>query len=138
MGKSKITFCIEIVKRLLIVISIVACFRYGIVSLLVGYVISCCLAFLFSTRFINKHLSHSYWDQLKDILPSLLMGLVISGGVLLYTPFIKNLYALFTIQLLSAVVLYIILLRIFFKENFFRVMSFVKKGNTKSIEEEVK
>ncbi|HPL93870.1 MAG: lipopolysaccharide biosynthesis protein [Paludibacteraceae bacterium] len=127
LGESKRTFYIEIIKRLFILISIVVCFQFGIQALLAGYAIACTMAFVFSTIYIKKHLRHYFFHQLNDVIMPIMIGISIALIAWSMNSLISNLYLLLVIQLLLALVVYIIILRFFCKEKLYGFYDYIKR-----------
>ena len=135
LGKSKLTFFIEIVKRVFILISILVCFQFGIQALLAGYAIACTLAFGFSTIYIKKHLKHFFFHQINDVFMSLLIGSGIALLVFGVSSFLDNPYALLGAQLAFALLLYVSVLRIFCKDKLNGFIDYIKRQKTKLVTE---
>jgi len=124
-GKSKATFQIELLKKILILISVVVSYHFGIIAMLCGYVLACFIAFLISTIYLKNDLNHFYKHQLKDFIGSLSIGLFISIIVFGFSFFLNNNYLLLGFQISFSVVLYIICLRLFEKVLFKKVITFL-------------
>ena len=122
-GKSKITFRIEFIKKALILISVFISFQYGIIAMLVGYVISCTIAYLISILYLKKDLNHFIKHQLSDFVNSLLFGAGLALVLWIFHFIISNKYVLLTTQLLIGSIIYIIFIRFFYKDTFFKVRS---------------
>lgn len=133
-GESKKTLQLELIKKGLIIISILLCFAYGIISMLIGFVIASFISYVVSMAFIKKNLKYLFKQQLSDICPSLFVATFVSSFIFLLKkmPFIENnFFILLIIQSIVAFIIYIILLFIFKKELFNkikRILMFQKKG----------
>jgi O-antigen/teichoic acid export membrane protein len=129
-GKSSLTFRIEFVKKILIVLSIIICFKFGIVPMLAGYAFACFSACLISVLSLKKELGHYIKHQFNDLIKGFLIGgaiaLVLSGLSFI----IPNLHLLFFVQIMTAVVLYILIIRIFFRERYHETMNFLRNRMT--------
>jgi len=77
-GHSKTTFQIEIIKKCLIVISVFSCFKFGVIGLLSGYVLSCFISYLISTYYIKKDIHLSINIQIRDLLPNMVVGSILA------------------------------------------------------------
>jgi len=117
-GKSKVTFRIEIIKKSLILISVGCCFAYGIIALLVGFAIVNWISCILSVVELKKDLGHYWKNQLKDILPSIGIGLFIAFILGLFSLIINNQHFLFALQFLVGFSIYILSVRIFYTELF--------------------
>ncbi|NDP22014.1 MAG: lipopolysaccharide biosynthesis protein [Paludibacter sp.] len=115
-GESKITFRIEIFKKMLILISLALTFSYGIMSMLWGYALASILAYLISILYIKNSIQHFIKHQLLDFSQSLIIGFVIAL-VIYFIGFIKipNIFLL-SLQLISAATIYLFVIRMFYVE----------------------
>lgn len=124
-GASKKTFQLELIKKGLIILSIVFCFSFGIEVMLMGFVIANFMAFGISMIFIKKNLHYYYKHQLKDIAPSFVIAVIVSFLLFFLSKVSTNPYILLTSQLLIALILYICLLFFLKKELFIKIRSFI-------------
>lgn len=89
-GRSDLFLRLEIIKKILLLVVVTASFSFGIIGLIWGQVISSVLAFFINTHYTGKFLKYPSGEQLKDILPILLltssMGLVVYLVNLLLAP----------------------------------------------------
>lgn len=106
-GKSRATFQIEIIKKILIVISVVACFKYGVLTMLVGNAIAGTLSYFISVWYLKKHTNHFIKHQIVDIFPNVVLGLLLGLFAFLLSLVITNNYLLLTIQLTTVLALYV-------------------------------
>ena len=111
-GKSKITFGIEIIKKSLIILSVVCCFRFGVIGLLWGYVLSCFISYLISTYYIKKDIHLSITNQIRDLLPNMVVGIILALLAFSISLFISKPLLLLTCQLILVSILYIAYIRI--------------------------
>lgn len=82
-GESKNTLRLEIFKKILIVISIVSCFKFGIKAMLIGLLLSNFISFAVSTWLIKKSLVHYFRHQFLDLSTTLIMSVVCGSVVYL-------------------------------------------------------
>ena len=125
-GQSKVTFRIEIIKKALILLSVACCFKYGIISLLAGYVVVNWISYLLSVIALKKDLTHYWKHQLSDILPSLGIGLFISVVLGLISLVISNQHLLFSIQFLVAFCIYVLSVKVFYPDIFISTLSLIR------------
>lgn len=125
-GKSKSTFKIEFIKKALIVISVFACLKYGIIALLVGFCVANWLSALITIFAIKKEINHYWKNQLKDILPSMFIGVVIALISILFSLVISNLYLLLILQLFISTIVYVVMVKILMPELFTQALNFIQ------------
>lgn len=126
-GESGNTFKLEIFKKILITISIVACYSWGIEAMLTGLVAANFISFAASMVYIKKSLIHYFRNQILDLTVTLAVVAVIGG--LTYTlkevP-LKSIYLLI-FQGVTFVVLYFFAVRMFFPEQFKEIKAGIQK-----------
>lgn len=126
-GESDNTFKLELIKKVLIVISILGAFSFGISTMLTGFILANTISFLISMHYIKKSLKHYYYHQIKDIFKLLLIIVII--GVLCY--FFNFLKAGHLVKLAFSAtsfgIMYFLAIRVFFKERFFEVKDAIFK-----------
>ncbi len=106
-GKSRATFQIEMIKKIFIVISVVAFFKYGVMTMLVGNAIAGILSYLISVLYLKNYTNHYIKHQIVDILPNIFLGLFLGLFAYLLSFIITNNYLLLTVQIATVLALYI-------------------------------
>jgi len=125
-GESKRTFNLELIKKSLILISVILCFSYGIKAMLLGYVFACFISYFLSMVFIKRSLNHYFKHQFADIVPNLLLAVFLGGiAALLGLLTIANLI-LVIVQLLVVAILYLFIVRFFYPDTFSQAFLFAK------------
>lgn len=81
-GRSDLFLRIEIVKKILVVISIAISIQFGIIALIFGQVIISFIAFFINSFYSGRFINYSAWQQLRDILPAMAVGTV--AGLSIY------------------------------------------------------
>jgi O-antigen/teichoic acid export membrane protein len=124
-GKSEMTLRLEFFKKALITASLLL-FPFGIQTMLGGYVIACTLAFALSLLLLKKELQLSFIQQVKTFIPTLTGAVVIALVVFSLSYFVENHIYLLVCELFSAIVLYILFVRVFFRPYYNRALLFLK------------
>ncbi|HTO14130.1 MAG: lipopolysaccharide biosynthesis protein [Dysgonamonadaceae bacterium] len=75
-GRSDLFLKLEIIKKILLVITILLSIPFGIYGLLWGMVISSALALSINAHYSGKFIHYSGFKQIKDVLPILLIALI--------------------------------------------------------------
>ena len=125
-GNSNITFRIEIIKKVLILLSIGCCFKYGIIPLLIGLTVANWISYIISVFALKKDLTHYWKHQLKDILPSFGIGLFIAVVLGLLSLIIQNQHLLFSLQFTVGASLYLLFVKIFYSDIYTSSLSLIK------------
>lgn len=126
-GKSKITFRIEVLKKIAILLSVVICFKFGFMAMLWGFVIACSVAFLISTVYIKKELQHYFKHQLVDFSTTILIGVLIAICAFGLSFIIKNNHLLLGSQIAVSAILYLLSIKLFFNDLYNEVFQFLAK-----------
>ena len=82
LGRSDLSLKLEVIKKIIIGIAIFIGLKYGIYGLVVSEVVSTYINLLLNAYFSKKLLNYSLPQQLRDILPTMLISLLM--GVLVY------------------------------------------------------
>jgi len=129
-GFSNISLKLEIIKKSLIVVSILVCFSFGIKAMLAGFVVANYIAYAISMVSIKKSLGHYYRHQLKDILSSLIVAGIV--GIIIMPMHMLNIHVIFKLILmgLSYVGLYALIIRIFFPLTWHGILEIFRKEKT--------
>ncbi len=75
-GRSDLFLKLEVIKKVLVVVMIFLTLRFGILGLIWGQLISSILAFFINTHFSGKFLNYKAWQQIKDILPLIILAFI--------------------------------------------------------------
>ena len=135
-GESNRTLRLEIIKKGLIVISIVACFSWGVKMMLVGLIIANFISLGLVMRLVKRSLSHYYRHQLLDVIPILLIA-ACAGIVAFLVQYIVTAYIpLLVLQTILFVAIYVASIRVFYPVQFGEAIESIKKLLSKSKEEE--
>lgn len=75
-GRSDLFLKLEIIKKILLVITVILAIPFGIYGLLWSMVISSALALSINTYYSGKFIHYNGFEQLKDVLPILIIALI--------------------------------------------------------------
>ena len=87
-GRSDLFLKLEVIKKIIIVVTIIIAIPFGIMALLYGQVVISLLAFFINARYTSRFISYTGWEQIKDVLPILLLALFGGAAILLVDQFI--------------------------------------------------
>ncbi|APM40296.1 lipopolysaccharide biosynthesis protein [Clostridium kluyveri] len=114
LGRSDIFLKLEIIKKIIGLAVLVISIHFGVYAIAVGTLISGIISTFINAYPNLKLLNYSYKEQLKDIMPSLLLSLVM--GTVVYNFKWFNILPLLTtliIQVCLGIIIYIMLARAF-------------------------
>lgn len=126
-GFSRTTFHIELIKKALILIAIIGLFHWGAKVMIAGYVLASWTAYFISMRATKKNINYFWSNQIKDILPAICIGLLIGAITFAISLLEMNHFILLAFELISAGIIYIISIRLFYKELFDKALTEIKK-----------
>ncbi len=125
-GLSRKTFGIEIFKKGMIIACIFLLVKHGGLIMIAGYAAVCWISYFISMRETKKVLSYYWLHQVKDILPAFVIGAVVGAGCFAVTLLDFAHLPSLIIKCAVAVVLYVLAVRVFYKELFFKFYGLLK------------
>jgi len=125
-GQSRITFRIEMIKKILILIAIFITFSQGIIPMLWGYAAANIAAYFLSIFYIKTELKHSLKQQIMAFSQSLGWGIILGIMVASLSLLIKPSYFLLPVQIILAAAFYLLIIRFFYRELYEKGMVFLK------------
>lgn len=126
-GKSSITFRIEVIKKVSILLSVIICFKFGFMVMLWGYVLACSFAYLISTIYLKKNMTHFYKHQFLDFIGCILVGVFIASCAFALSLIISNNHILLCSQIALSALLYVFVIYIFYNDIYMEVKQFLSK-----------
>ncbi len=113
LGRSDVFLWLEIIKKVLGIVVLFATLPFGLTWMIIGKIISSLIS-TFINAFPNKKLlNYGFTEQIKDILPAVLLSALMGGVVygLGYIPI--NYIAVLAIQVVAGIVIYVLLSELF-------------------------
>lgn len=124
-GKSGQTMAIELIKKLLIIAGIAVVYQFGIVYMLLAFVVGSLLAYPVSVFFVKKELQLSFRRQAGFLLPGIATGIVTGGAATLIQLLLPlPVLPLLLVQATVAGLLYLLIIRLFFRTLFDKFLTF--------------
>ena len=125
-GRSDVYLKLEIIKKTLCVIVLVITVPMGLIPMAVGQIVLAVLSTLVTLYPNKKLLDYSYYEQFKDLIPSIILSIIM--GVIIYLVAFLNLSSIITliIQILLGIIIYILLAYILKLECFMYLLNTVK------------
>lgn len=107
LGRSDIFFRLEVIKKLTFTLVLLAFMRFGVMAIALSGLGTSVIAFLLNASPNKKLLNYSYFEQIKDIFPSLglalLMGAIVNAIAFIPLP----MAAVLALQVITGVVFYL-------------------------------
>tara|TARA_B110000240_G_scaffold84320_1_gene95983 strand:- start:6923 stop:8362 length:1440 start_codon:yes stop_codon:yes gene_type:complete len=82
-GRSDLFLKLEVLKKIIVVVVILVSFQFGIYGLLYGSVLTSVIGFFINTHYSGKFLNYPAWEQTRDLLPIIGLG-VLTGAVVYF------------------------------------------------------
>jgi len=80
-GRSDLLLRLEVIKKVLIVISILVTWRWGIPALILGQIVVSVISYSINTHFTGRFLHYGGFEQFKDLAIYLLLAAIMGLGV---------------------------------------------------------
>ena len=126
MGRSDIFLKLEIYKKIVGLILLLSTMWFGVMAMAYSLLVSSVLSQIINSSPNKKLLNYGYLEQLKDILPNIIMA-VIMGVCVKFVPVLCNSVSLtLVVQVLLGAVIYILESVITKNESFYYVLGIVK------------
>ena len=126
MGRSDLFLILEIIKKSVSLILILSSMWFGVLAMALSSLVGSLCSQIINSWPNKKLLNYSYLEQIKDILPSLLIALIM-GGVVYCVNFLKlTNWLTLLIQVPVGVIIYVLLSWIFKVETFTYCINLVK------------
>jgi O-antigen/teichoic acid export membrane protein len=125
-GKSNISFGIEVGKRLLIIGSIFIGLQWNILGLLMGYVVACTLAWTISCLEVKRTLHIPFGKQLAHVVPTLLLAGLCGAAAYYASIGTENIYGQLIIRGLVFLGIYCLLTLVFYRSFWQQAIDYLK------------
>lgn len=126
MGRSDVFFKLEVIKKILGIVIIVITIPFGVYAMMIGCVINSILC-TFINAYPNKHLlKYDYLQQIKDILPSLILAIAMSIIISCISIFDLSNFVVILLQIVLGICVYTLGAWIFKFECFLYILNNIK------------
>lgn len=111
-GRSDLVLRLEIIKKLIIVASILFTYRFGIKAMIIGQIITSFIALYINTYFTGKMIAYNSWEQIKDLMPIVIITLIMAICVWASMLSVSNDFPKLFIGVTTGTLIYIMLAKI--------------------------
>lgn len=127
MGRSNIFLKLEVIKKVIGVTALLISIQYGVLAIALTSIITGVIS-----TFINAYpnsclLKYSYFEQIKDILPSILCALVMALVVYFIDNFEEDIYFKLLIQIVVGILSYVLISKLFKLNSFKYIVALIKE-----------
>ncbi|MEE0727656.1 MAG: lipopolysaccharide biosynthesis protein [Clostridium saudiense] len=125
-GRSDLFLKLEIIKKIIGLILLIGSMNFGVMAIAQSMIVSTLTSSFINAYPNQKLLKYSYIDQIKDMMPSILLSLVMSVIIYPISFVINNSLLLIIVQVLIGGMIYILLSRVFKLESFMYIINMIK------------
>lgn len=126
-GLSKQTFIIETSKKVLILLSVVVSFKFGVLIMLWGYAMASFIAYLISVVYIKRDITHYIKNQITDLFPAFTIGVLTAFPAYLLSFVITNNYLLISAQFVAVTIIYVLSVKVIQPELYTKTLDVAKE-----------
>lgn len=126
-GRSDIFLKLEILKKGIGLLLLVATMNYGVMAIALSLIVSTIISSFINASPNKKLLGYSYADQIKDMAPAFLLSCLMGAVIYPLSFFINNSLILIASQVLVGALFYILLSRVFRLESFMYMIGIISK-----------
>lgn len=131
LGRSDIFLKLEILKKVVGILILVVTLPFGLYIMMIGRCIGTVISSIINAFPNKKLLGYSYIEQVKDMLPSFLLSLIMAAVVLAIDMINFNVFLKIAVQVVSGMAIYMSMAKVFKIECFEYILktvhSFIKK-----------
>lgn len=106
-GRSDIFLKLEIIKKIIGITIFIVTIKHGLVAMMFGQCCSTIISLFINAAPNRKILCYTYFEQIKDILPSMILSLFMCACVWSLNLFDINIWLLLNLQMIAGIVIYI-------------------------------
>jgi len=127
-GYSRKVLYFEIIRKTIIIICILFSIKFGVLSLIIGLVVSTILGYTLSVYNTSVNTNYKFFEQLKDIMPYLIIAGFMFGCMYLLSLVIVNMLLLLIIQVIVGGAVYLFITYILGSKIFREILELIKPG----------
>lgn len=131
LGKSDYFLKLEIIKKIIGLIVLIVTLPFGVLQMAIGQVLVAILSTFINAFPNRKLLNYNYFEQIKDLFPSLIISIIMFIIVYSFNFINLNMYILLFIQILVGVIIYFGLAYIFKLESLNYMIEILKSFSKK-------
>lgn len=124
-GRSDLFLKLEIIKKIYGILLLALSMRYGVMAIALSEAVNSILSLFVNAYPNGRLLGYRYREQIRDLLPAIMLSLAMGGVVYLVGMYIMNDFLCICVQIAAGAATYILLSYLFRIESFFYVASIV-------------
>ena len=131
-GKSDVFLKLEILKKLVGLGMLLISMPYGVLAMAYGAFIIEIFGQLINTYPNKKLLDYPYFEQIKDIMPGIILACIMGCLIKFIDLLMLNDVVSLSIQIITGIIVYIFLSYLLKLESFVYLLNFIRKGTDKN------
>lgn len=136
LGRSDLFLGLSIIKKIIGVLILAVAVQFGVFAMALAGLISSIIETFINAYPNRKLLGYTYWEQMKDVVPSALLAIGMGGVIYLLKFFMFNNLITLIVQVVVGGIIYILGSMVFKFDNLGYLWSIVKKIRKKENENE--
>ena len=117
-GRTDLQLKLELAKKAIITAVLLLTMFGGVICLVSGFAVCTLIAFVINTYYTKRIIGVSFFKQIKAILPSLIISIIMALFIFLLNIIIVNIYAELVVDIIAGVCVYMGMTYMFEKENY--------------------
>lgn len=126
-GRSDLFLKLEVIKKVIGVATLCITVPIGLVVMCIGGIVSSILCLVVNTFYTGKLINISFWIQMRDLLPILLLSLAMGAVVVLSVWFVPTNLLKLVVGVVVGVIFYVSVAKLFKMEELTDLLSLVKR-----------
>lgn len=131
MGRSDLFLKLEIIKKIIGFSALMISIKFGLITMACVRVVTGIISTFINAHPNKKILNYSYFEQLKDLLPSFMISIIMFIAVYMMNKISVSPIILLIIQIFSGTVIYVVLSILFKVETFKYILDNIKNSINK-------
>ena len=100
LGRSDLFLKLDVIKKIISLVILVLTVKLGLIVMAVGAIVGSLVHLMVNSYYTKKRVNVGVWTQLKDIMPTLILSMLMFVIVMVFNHFVTNIY----IELIGGVV----------------------------------
>lgn len=127
LGRSDIFFKLEIIKKIVGLISILVSLPFGPMAIAIAFFITMPFNALINSFPNKKLMKYTYWEQIVDVFPSIMLSFVMGCVVYMIGLFSFHIVLKLLMQVIVGITIYILGAKLFKFESYSSILSLIRK-----------
>ena len=129
-GRSDLFLKLEIIKKIMGLAVLLVSMRYGVMAIAASQILTSIISTFINAFPNQKLLKYKYTDQIRDMLPSFLLALLMGGLIYPVKCFVESKILLIGVQVILGAIVYVAGAKLFRNDSFVYLISIVNNRRT--------